>query len=390
MKDAKIHVKRKKARSERPKLKIDLPGAHPWVLVATSKGRLFFHNQSTLESTWNQPQEIANLDDIVDNDQLILLIALARGLKLREPETVDEVDQAQEVQEVDQVEAQEANEPQEPQNESQELQESQEESSDEDQVDDSILDALLQDKDADMDDATRRSVFEQMLLDHNVNPYGDWSNELEKVVHDANYNLYLSQRERQQIFDEWSKLQVSRKRDEDTTRSSPEQQFLELVVSNYKPSLFYLHFKRKLRNDPQFVNCTLADSEKEKLFRDYSMLIKSPIDMRINAFTKDVHANKHAIVDNRSLLKTWPSFYALEDDNARQSIIEKHLASVPASKQQDALEKRQQQVLLENSRLERSLNKSRLAHAQERQRVIDSITKVDSAGSIKQQLQNKN
>lgn len=66
-----------------PVFKVELSTTSDWCMVITSTGNRFYHNKSTKQSVWNYPNdEVAKLVHQQDRNELLLLIAKARGLRV--------------------------------------------------------------------------------------------------------------------------------------------------------------------------------------------------------------------------------------------------------------------------------------------------------------------
>lgn len=170
------------------------------------------------------------------------------------------------------------------------------------------------------------SIFTQMLNDpqHKVNPFSTWDREYHKFVDDLRYGELDSLGERKMAFERWSVEEIKKRNERSTGNTSkseystknekttsetaedsaqeqeerlhdpepgskptpfsintsdPSIQFLSYVLQNFKKKKhpYYIDFKRKFRQDPEFSAPPLdklSDKEKENLFRGMAVWAK--------------------------------------------------------------------------------------------------------------------
>lgn len=234
--DAKRQKKHKR-RPDRPRFKLDLD-LEPWVLVFLRSGRWFAHNKETKQSVWTAPPEVQAAIDQVESDDLLVLIAKARGLKLKAdkkkpqaaaaepaPASVPEKQRVVIVdEEEDDIDA--------------EIEDSDDavaEQADADESDSSegedlawLDDAVPSDDDLDSD--TKALQFREMLFDHHVNPYNEWDLEYPKVVDDERYSLYETSKDRKAAFDLWAKDSIAAKQQEPAKPVPSDVRFSSIVL----------------------------------------------------------------------------------------------------------------------------------------------------------------
>jgi hypothetical protein len=218
--------KRKRKNRERPKEKIEL--GNGWLLVITSWGRRFVHYTGTGESFWTVPEDVQKLIDEQDRDEIIKLIAKARGLRLdddgnvapRQPKQKEK--EAPEPVEVDigdrKVQIVEEEEDEEDVAE-EDAERSQDESSDDD--DDLGTGFNVQDLIGGGSDNEQGKpsiseedvfAFESMLDEFDLNPMNAWEMERDKVLNDDRYDIYDSNRARSDAFAEWARKKIEAKK----------------------------------------------------------------------------------------------------------------------------------------------------------------------------------
>lgn len=280
----------KKARKDRPKLKVPL--TDEWVLVVCKSGRRFYHNSNARRSVWFPPtEEVQAVVDGIDKDTMLKLIAHARGLgakrQKQEPEREPEPQQPPPQRKI--IIQEESEEEDESESEG-EVAASAESSSEDEQID---IDAL-EDPDDELSPEEKETQFHS-LLDSvpDINPYAPWETIMNKVVEDDRYDVYDSAKQRQESYDRWAKNRIAHMKTEKPAEMniSPEQEFLQFVQSNFSSKLFYLEFKRKHRKQPAFKNA-LSDKERENLYRQLSSWMKRPSAQRLKAYQDLLNSGK--------------------------------------------------------------------------------------------------
>ncbi|ODQ68324.1 hypothetical protein NADFUDRAFT_48971 [Nadsonia fulvescens var. elongata DSM 6958] len=369
-----------KRHRDTPRLALPLKQNQPWQLVFLTSGRRFFYNNGENKSLWVAPNaDVQKEVDEMDRDEMLILIAQARGLNLNDYKDVinrgsldldkenislkqnkTESDKILEVHEdlmrgradngpsvikksnnetiiknikrriviVDEADEDQADDYTDHSSDSEKEQENIE------SMDLAMQEELmaLMDSDSDFEDnpqdsnvlidddshtsveepingyydtvsayASKKSRFFSMLTRHNVNPYSSWEFELNKVINDETYLEFDSTRERSELFNEWAKINIHKMRTaEDNSSqpleasalhnqnneldsensgifySTPHSKYLKFLQTNPKPKLFYIEYKRKFREDPEFMEfkSTIPDKEMEKLYRNFTRSIK--------------------------------------------------------------------------------------------------------------------
>lgn len=198
--------------TNRISLELDLK---PWLLVFLRSGRKFVHNPETNVSLWTPPEDVQKSIDNVETDELLVLIAKARGLKLEGDKKKKEVEEAPKAPErqiviVDEEEEEEGDDDEGEIEESDEGQPEEEQESSEGE-DLGWLEAdVPSEYEQDQDIETKTKEFREMLDSYeSVNPYNEWDVEYAKVVDDDRYDVFESTKERKQAFDAWAKNKIA-------------------------------------------------------------------------------------------------------------------------------------------------------------------------------------
>lgn len=178
---------------DRPKHKVEIPTAVPWLQVHTKQGRIFYHNPQTLESHWSAPDEIH--------------VALEQWKNGRyEPESrVRSAPDSSPEYEVEEEEADESAEEEEAGIDPVE---------EYDEEDIAWQLAAMEEAgegpmEMDEDDgpeftvAERMEVFKKMLEDLEIDPYRTWDSELTKIATDPRYLVVDTTHQRKLAFEEF-------------------------------------------------------------------------------------------------------------------------------------------------------------------------------------------
>lgn len=250
--DAKRQKKHNR-RPDRPRFKLDLD-LEPWVLVFLRSGRWFAHNKETKQSVWKAPPEVQAAIDKVESDDLLILIAKARGLKLKDdkkktPEPAPAAPEKQRIVIVDEDEDDINAEIEDSDDDAaQQIAEEEPESSEGEDL--AWLDEDVP-SDDDMDPETKALQFGEMLADHHVNPYNEWDLEYPKVVDDDRYTLYETSKDRKAAFDLWAKDTIAAKQQEPAKPVPSDVRFFLSLPLSYSFTLLTVY-------RPLFNFCSLS------------------------------------------------------------------------------------------------------------------------------------
>lgn len=217
----------------------------PWVLVFLRSGRRFVYNTETKQSLWTPPEEVQTAIDRVDTDDLLVLIAKARGLKLNEDKKKKQEPELdiQPTEESAEPELQNTPKPAQKIVIVEEGEESFEEESDEEQglqedeasspgedlawLDDDIPSDFENLDQEDMENGaasleTKTALFHAMLDSAStVNPYNEWDLEYAKVVEDDRYTVFDTMKDRKTAFDNWAKQKIAQMKEAEQLKPAP-------------------------------------------------------------------------------------------------------------------------------------------------------------------------
>lgn len=234
---------------DRPKVKKKLSNGE--YVVVTRNGQIFVFNQESGESRWEIP----------DDPELLLLLAKARGFK----ESEDTDIQSEPAGETSNHESDSSNEGV-PQPDSAVDCEKPQQTIEIVSDDESDFDL------SDLDTTENIGEFTKMLDSKNLNAFKSWEFHRDNLVDEPGYLELESDTRRREVYDEWAIAQRS-------AAESPSDHFLQLVHREYKPSRFYVQFKRLFRTAPEF-DVPMPDKVKEQLYREYYLARKKTPEQR--------------------------------------------------------------------------------------------------------------
>ncbi|KAJ1962884.1 hypothetical protein GGI12_002375 [Dipsacomyces acuminosporus] len=253
---------REKARRDKPKSQTKINGTE-WRRVETEQGRVFYYNESTKVSRWDQPKELDQaLKDIGEKKEV----------------DVDEQNDGGDGMEGTEMNADDAEWML-----AQMIQGEEEEEQDEAMGQDTH--SLGYENDTQLSNAQNEqlsrdecmSKFRDMLVEAGINPFGTWDTELSKFEQDPRLPLIENTAERNDIFDLVCKELVALKRQQQKQQQSsagqgrpgsrkpavdPFDQLLEEVV---KTKMSFAKFCQQNRKDPRFLKLR-SSREREKRF----------------------------------------------------------------------------------------------------------------------------
>lgn len=389
--------KRKRTfKKEHAKFKIPLDDV--WSLVFLSSGRRFFYNSKENRSLWDPPETLAETIQAIDKDQMILLIARARGLKLgggnEDDEDGDDVGQEKSEFEVEDELVDETPVEIQDQDELETDVLAEHPSSDEDVFNpEDLMASDDEGSDEELSSEEARASFEAMLEEFSVNPYGVWSTELNKVIEDDRYEIYDSNAKREEAFDLWAKTKIDSQQVVQATEQSiegspgnpqssdPVAQFLLFVKDNYTSKQFYIDFKRKNRKKPEFSESELSDKDKETLYREFSVIMKKPAEDRLKILKQ-----KSESVPAESLYME-PVYYTVPEEEL--SIIHQQKNSGINRMRSAKIAELQQQADIERRKLSKDIYYSRKRMDAKNQEIIDATYGGDALNHLKEELRKK-
>ncbi|CAD6580698.1 MAG: hypothetical protein ASARMPREDX12_000239 [Alectoria sarmentosa] len=318
---------------DRTKLKYDIPGCEPWVLVKTKLGRRFVYNTETDKSFWRIPPDVLKgvtefdrqerekrirqqRSEIGDGEHEELAVAEAElataadGSPTATPApgpslgTNQETAQptldsdGEEYEEVEVTDDEEEGKPSKRQKTSEENVEQPVEFDEDDiafqlaamgqeygldpgeygdgdgeELEDGAEGLALTEEDA-------TALFKDMLSDQGISPYATWDKVIETgyIVEDERYTVLPNMRSRKEVWGAWTRdtiahLKAQREKEE---KKDPKIPYFAFLQKNATPKLYWPEFRRKYRKEPEMYNNKLSDKDREKWYRDYISRLKLP------------------------------------------------------------------------------------------------------------------
>lgn len=318
---------------DRSKLKYDIPGCEPWVLVKTKLGRRFVYNPEKNESFWRIPsdvlpsltefdrqerekrtrQECGESGDMEDEEQAeaeTVLATAANGTPTAAPapgtslatnqqtdrQALDSDDE--EYEEVEVTDDEDVENPSKRQKTEDENIEQAVEFNEDDIA--FQLAAMGQDYGLDpgeygdgggeelvegaeglaLTEEDAKALFKDMLSDQGISPYTTWEKVIEAgyIVEEERYTVLPNMRSRKEVWGEWTRDTIQRLKEqrEKEEKKDPKIPYFAFLQKNATPKLYWPEFRRKYKKEPEMHNNKLSDKDREKWYRDYISRLKLP------------------------------------------------------------------------------------------------------------------
>ena len=317
---------------DRSKLKYDIPGCEPWVLVKTKLGRRFVYNPEKDESFWRIPPGVMKGVKEFDKQNW------EKGTKHEMDETGDEEDGAQakavselatpanevptaapapgtslvtsqetnglafdsDGDEYEEVEVTD-NENEENPSKRQRIEVENVEPPVEFNEDDIAFQLAAMGQDYGLDpgeygdgdkelvegaeglaltEEDAKALFKDMLSDQGISPYTTWEKIVEAghIVEDERYTVLPNMRSRKEVWDEWTRDMIQRLKEqrEKEEKKDPRIPYFAFLQKNATPKLYWPEFMRMYKKDDEMHNNELSDKDREKWYRDYISRLKLP------------------------------------------------------------------------------------------------------------------
>ncbi len=372
--------------TDKPISRHPIPGNEPWVLVHTKLGRRFVYNTEKDQSYWRIPEKLK--DGILALDQLRIkekAEALAKAQKSidtgeapsaaarpaaasAEPEEAEAREDSSEYEEVEVTD-----------DEHEEENPSKRQRTEEPNPDGPVefneediafqLAAMGQEYgldpgeygDEEMGDweegaegieitpEDSSALFKDLLNDSGINPYSPWEKLVEegKLVDDMRYTALSSMKSRKEVWEEWTRektkaLREIRAKEE---KKDPRIPYLTFLQKHATPKLYWPEFKRKYKKEHEMRDSSMADKDREKLYREHINRLKLPQSTLKSDLSTLLKAQPLALL-NRSTLPTHlpPAVltdirYISLDASTREPLIEAFISTLaPAPNSGDAEE----------------------------------------------------
>jgi FF domain len=335
---------------DRPKSKHAIPGCEPWLLVKTKLGRRFVYDPEANESFWKFPEHV--LKGVVEYDRL------ERGKKERrergeasEDENVpvdakeggnedatgpalgqhkhieDDSDEYEEVEVTDEDEEGGENLTKRARTNYGEEDGDQPVEFNEDDIAyqlaqigqdygdeyDNGEDGAWEDGDegAILTEDDSEALFHDLLEDFRINPYRTWEQIIDdgRIIEDPRYVALPTTKARKEFYSRWSKdkIQVLREQREKEEKRDPKIRYVAFLQAHATPKLYWPEFRRKFKKEPEMKDTSLADKEKEKMYRDHINRLKLPESTRKSDLSVLLKAAPLTSLNAKSTVDTLPT-----------------------------------------------------------------------------------
>jgi hypothetical protein len=193
------------------------------------------------------------------------------------------------------------------------------------------------------------ALFKDLLNDSGINPYSPWEKLVEegKLVDDMRYTALSSMKSRKEVWEEWTRektkaLREIRAKEE---KKDPRIPYLTFLQKHATPKLYWPEFKRKYKKEHEMRDSSMADKDREKLYREHINRLKLPQSTLKSDLSTLLKAQPLALL-NRSTLPTHlpPAVltdirYISLDASTREPLIEAFISTLaPAPNSGDAEE----------------------------------------------------
>lgn len=379
---------------DRSKLKYDIPGCEPWVLVKTKLGRRFVYNTEKNESFWRIPPDLVKAVNeidkqeqekqpgqdnkessaLADDDRATAeaeLVTAANGTPTAAPapRTILSIDQetnrstldsdGEDYEEVEVTDDEDETNPSKRQKTEERNVEQPVEFNEEDielqlaamgqsygldpgeygdndgeDLEEGAEGLALTEEDA-------KALFKDMLNDQGISPYTTWEKVIEAghIVDDERYTVLPNMRSRKEVWGEWTRDTIQRLKEqrEKEEKKDPKIPYMAFLQKNATPKLYWPEFRRKYKKEPEMHNNNISDKDREKWYRDYISRLKLPeailkSDLVNLLKSIPIYAlNKSTAIDALPTALLTDLRYISLRPTIRDPLIEAHISTLPAA-----------------------------------------------------------
>ena len=413
---------------DKSKLKYDIPGCQPWVLVKTKLGRRFVYNPEKNESFWKIPpdvmkgvnecekqerenriqQEKSEANDLEHDVQVVAEAELAitangtptaapapgPGLPANPEANRSALDSdGEEYEEVEVTDDEDEENP----SKRQKIEENVEQPVEFHEDDISFqLAAMGQNYGLDpgeygdgdgenfeegaeglaLTDEDAKALFKDMLSDYEISPYTTWEKVIEAgyIVEDDRYTVLPNMRSRKEVWDQWTRDTIQRLKDqrEKEEKKDPKIPYLAFLQRYATPKLYWPEFRRKYKKEPEMHSNKVSDKDREKWYREYLSRLKLPEATLKSDLVKLLKSTPPFALNKSVTIHTLPATlltdlrYISLRSAIRDPLIEAHISTLPPAPTNFEISPEEQEAQAEE-RQERERRQFALA---ERQRQV--------------------
>ncbi|KAK4071949.1 hypothetical protein Trihar35433_4013 [Trichoderma harzianum] len=228
-------------------------------------------------------------------------------------------------------------------------------------------------------------LFQDMLIDLNINPYSSWEKLLEdgKMVEDPRYTALSTTKARKECWDEWTRARIAELKEQRAKqeKKDPKIAFMAFLQEKASPKLYWPEFKRKYKKEDPMKDMKLSDKDREKAYREHINRLKMPQATLKSDLTALLRAQPVHLLNNKSLANGLPAQvltdlrYISLEPKIRDPLVEAYVQTLPPPPQDpsSAAEDEEQKKAREaKERREKALEeRNRMVEEQRRRRERD-------------------
>lgn len=224
-------------------------------------------------------------------------------------------------------------------------------------------------------------LFRDMLDDHRISPFTPWDKLIadeseDSILMDDRYTVLSTSKARKEAWEAWTKDKAAQIREERAKmeKLDPKIPYLAFLSEKATSKLYWPEFKRKFKKDAEMNDRKLVDKDREKLYRDHINRLKLPESTRKADLITLLKAQPLSGLNSATTVDSLPQqvlghlhFISLPP-NARDQLLQKHIASLPPPPDADEGEwSEEQRAAEEKKRAERRKREAAMA---ERERQV--------------------
>lgn len=192
------------------------------------------------------------------------------------------------------------------------------------------------------------NLFRDMLDDHRISPYTPWDRLIadeseDSILMDDRYTILSTSKARKGAWEIWTKDKAAQLREERAKmeKLDPKIPYLAFLSEKATPKLYWPEFKRKFKKDVEMNDRKLVDKDRERLYRDHINRLKLPESTRKADLITLLQSQPLSALNKSSTPDSLPQqvlghLHLISlPPNARDSVVERHIASLPPPPEDD-------------------------------------------------------
>lgn len=186
------------------------------------------------------------------------------------------------------------------------------------------------------------NLFRDMLDDHRISPYTPWDKIISDVsegsiLMDDRYTILSTSKSRKDAWEAWTKDKAAQLREERAKmeKLDPKIPYLAFLSEKATPKLYWPEFKRKFKKNVEMNDRKLVDKDRERLYRDHINRLKLPESTRKADLITLLKSQPLSALNKSSTSDSLPQqvlghLHLISlPSNVRDSVIDRHIASLP-------------------------------------------------------------